>query len=308
MKENILTLRSSRNKTFGARAYLPDTGIKAVMLIIPGMAEHSGRYAELAGFLTEEGFAVYAADHPGHGLTASCVENTGRMPGIRGWEIMLENTRSLYTNIRKQRPEVPIFIFGHSMGSILARHFTAVYPVYIHGLILSGTFDTPWLPLKAGHLIIKILTLVQGQKERNKWFNNLFYQNLNRHFKDQPTRFEWISSVREEVDSYVKDPYCGFNCTNAFYNNLFKGISATKKSQHNLKYRKTLPLLILGGQEDPVGNFGKDAMRIHRDFYKQRYQNLSIKIYRGRHELLHEYNKEEVMVYLLKWMKQNLPG
>lgn len=308
MKEEVLTLRSSRNRTFGVRAFFPDTGIKAIIQIIPGMAEHAGRYAELAEYATREGFAVYAADHPGHGLTASCVEHTGRMPGVRGWEIMLENIRSLYTYIRKQRPEVPVFILGHSMGSILARHFTAVYPVYIQGLILSGTYDTPWLPLKSGHLIIKLLTLFQGAKNQSRWFNNLFYHNLNRHFKERPTRFEWISSVREEVDKYVQDPYCGFDCPNAFYNNLFKGMSASKRAQHNLKYRKTLPMLILSGQEDPVGNFGKDALRIHKDFFKQRYQNLSIKIFRGRHELLHEYNKKEVMTYLLEWMKQNLPG
>ncbi len=308
-KENSFSLQSNSNPGFWVRCTSPSSGSpKAILMIIHGMAEHGGRYQELARFLAQSGFETYAADHPGHGLTAGSLADRGLSPGRRGWETMLENARSLYTHIRKNKPDTPVYIMGHSMGSIIARHFTAVYPVYIQGLILSGTFDTGWLQIKFGRALSVMLSLLMGAKARCRWFNRLFYHHFNHHFRSRPTLFEWISSVREEVDAYVNDPYCGFDCSNGFYRNLFKGVASMKKAQHNLKYRKTLPLLILSGQDDPVGNFGKDALQIHREFYKQRYQNLSIKVFHGRHELLHEENKQAVMDYLLRWLESNMPG
>jgi alpha-beta hydrolase superfamily lysophospholipase len=307
-REQNFFLTSSGNYRFGVTSIMPvNTRPKAIVQLITGMAEHAGRYREFAGFLAENGIGVFCADHPGQGSTAGKESKFGVIAKTRGWEIMLENIRALYTHIRKTHPEIPVYIFGHSMGSVLARHFTAVYPVYIQGLILSGPFETPSSILKLSRLIIKVLILFSGAKTKSRWFNKVFYGQLNRHFKPRPTMFEWISSVREEVDAYDADPGCGFFCSNAFYNNLFKGISAMKKSQHNLKYRKTLPMLILSGQDDPVGNFGKDAVKIHGEFYRQRFQNLTLKVVpHGRHELLREAGKERTYLYLLDWMNEHL--
>ena len=300
-------LKSSRKRPFCVLGMIPrQTKVKAVVQIIPGMAEHAGRYREFASFLVENGYAVFCADHPGAGANVVKPNKTGLLPATRGWEVMLENIRALYTFIRKEHPDAPLFLFGHSMGSILARHFTAVYPVYISGLIMSGSFDTPSYILKPSRALVGLMIRLQGARTKSKWFNQLFYKNLNRPFRKGPTHFEWISSVREEVDAYVADPLCGYDCSWSFYKNLFKGITAMKQAQHNLKYRKTLPLLNICGQDDPVGNFGKDALKIHRDYYKQKFQNNTVKVFRGRHELLHDKHKEKVFVYLLNWMEENL--
>jgi alpha-beta hydrolase superfamily lysophospholipase len=307
IKEQTFFLNSSSQERFFVKSYLPATGKpKGILQIIHGMAEHHGRYHELGQFLAENGYGVFINDHPGHGQTAGSIERLGYISYSRGWEIMLENSRALYTYIRKSQPDIPLFLMGHSMGSILARHFIAVYPVYIQGLILSGTFETSNNILKLSHSFIRLQKLFLGSQRKSKWFNRFFYQNFNRHFEPRPTLFEWISSDRAEADQYVADPYCGFDCSIAFYNNIFKGISEMKKAHHNLKYRKTLPLLIFGGQDDPVGNFGKDAMKIHREFYKQRFQNLKVKVFHGRHEMLHETEKEKVFIYLLNWVNEHL--
>lgn len=307
IREQVFFLKNTSSKTFGVRSFLP-SGVqpKAVVQIIPGMAEHAGRYHQFATFLAENGYGVFCADHPGSGLTATKARSAGIMPATRGWEIMLENIRSLYTYIRKEVADTPVFLFGHSMGSILARHFIAVYPVYIRGLVLSGSFETADVTLKLSELFTSLMIRIEGSKARSKWFNNLFYTNLNKKFRKGPTKFEWISSVREEVDDYVADPLCGFDCSWGFYRTLFRGIMAMKRAQHNLKFRKTLPLLNICGQDDPVGNFGKDAMKIHRHYYRQRFQNNTVKVFRGRHELLHEENREQVHYYLLNWFEENL--
>lgn len=307
VKEQSFFLTSSSQERFFVKSYLPAMGKpQGILQVMHGMAEHHGRYEELGRFLAENAYGLFVNDHPGHGQTAGNTDRLGYVASDSGWEMMLENARALYTYIRKNQPEVPVFLLGHSMGSILARHFIAIYPVYIQGLILSGTFEMPSGKLKALSLIVRMQKLFLGPNKKSQWFNRFFFNTFNRHFKPQPTAFEWISSSREEVDEYVRDPYCGFDCSVAFYNTLAKGIFAMKKAHHNLKYRKTLPLLIMGGQDDPVGNFGKDAMKIHREFYKQRFQNLKVKIFHGRHEMLHETEKNKVFAYLLTWMKDHL--
>ncbi len=304
--EQVFFLKSSDDHQFGVVGFMPaDKHPEGMVLIIPGMAEHSGRYREYMTFLAENNMGCFCLDHPGSGITAGGVDKTGFMPSTRGWEIMLGNIRALYTHIRKQHPNISLYIMGHSMGSILARHFMAVYPVYIQGLILSGTFESPRYLLWLVRPFIKLQVMLFGSARKSKWFNKMFYHNFNRHFDPRPTQFEWISSVREEADSYNEDPYCGFECSWGFYKTLFLGISVTRKAQHNLKYRKTLPVLLLSGQEDPVGNFGKDAIRVYREFYRQRFRNITVKVFRGRHEMLHEENKEQVFFYLLNWMQEN---
>ena len=306
-RESIFYLDSPRNNHFAVTSYLPPgKSPKGIVIIIPGMAEHAGRYRDFASFLTDNGYGVYAGDHPGQGKTAGSPEMAGRIGGKHNWQVMLENIRTLYTHIRKKQPEAPVFIMGHSMGSLLARNFTAMYPIYIRGLILSGSFHMRRLPLRIFLAFITLKNLFEGADKKSKWLNRLFYGNFNRHFKNAPTLFEWISSDREEVDAYEKDPYCGFYYSNGFYRHLLKGIIATRKAESLLTYRKTLPILILSGQEDPVGHFGKDAVIIHKEFYKQHFQNLSLKIFPGRHELLHEKNKEEIFHYLLQWLDQSL--
>jgi alpha-beta hydrolase superfamily lysophospholipase len=302
--EQRFFLTSTSNKKFGVRSFLP-AGKKprAIIQLIHGMAEHSGRYSEFARYLAGQGIGLFGADHPGHGLSVTETEGRGVVSGTKGWETMLENIRALYTSIRKEHPDIPVFILGHSMGSALARHFMAIYPVYIQGLIFSGPFGMPAPLLRLLRMTVRGLILIHGSRAKSKWFNRLFYSSLNRYFKPRPTPFEWISSSRKEVDAYAADPGCGFECSNGFYRTLFMGIAAMKRSQHNLKYRKTLPVLILSGQDDPVGHFGKDALRIHQHFYKQRFRNLTLKVVPGgRHELLHEKDKQKIFEYLLNWL------
>ncbi len=307
VNEDTFYLSSSTHFRFFVRRIFPVGGeTKGIVLIIPGMAEHSGRYIDFANILAMHAYAVYTLDHPGQGQTAGSVQETGHIDKKRGWQIMLENVRALYTSIRKSQPELPVFVFGHSMGSVLARHFTALYPVYIQGLILSGSFMMPSFSLALLLNMMRLKILFEGSTKKSTWFNKLFYWNFNRHFHPRPTLFEWISSDRNEVDAYADDPYCGFFYSNGFYRHLLKGIAATKNAEKLLTYRKSLPVLIMSGKDDPVGRSGKDAVKLHKEFFKQNYQNLSLKIFPGRHELLHEKNKEAVFHYILQWLDESL--
>ncbi|HSV87562.1 MAG TPA: alpha/beta fold hydrolase [Bacteroidales bacterium] len=305
--EQVLRLKNSSNESFFVRKYLPATGKPmGILQVIHGMAEHSGRYSEFGEYLAKNGFGLYASDLPGHGQTAENHDKLGYLSGVDGWEKILENTRALYTHIRTSHSEVPVFILGHSLGSVLAKHFTAIYPVYIQGLILSGTFDVPEFKMRLLNVFLNLQSFLAGTDKKSKWFNRLFFGGFNKHFKPRITPYEWISSNRYEVDLYANDPYCGFDCSIGFFKSFGRGYVAMKKASHSLTYRKTLPMLIFCGQDDPVGNFGKDAIKIHRDFYKQRFRNLTLKVFHGRHEMLHEKDKSKVFEYLLNWLLEHL--
>ncbi len=307
VKEESFYLNSPSDHQFHVSGYhLEQQEAKGIVLVITGMAEHAGRYAHFSHYLANHGYSVYICDHPGQGKTAGDPEKTGIIARQRGWESMLENVRALYTHIRKEQPKTPVFILGHSMGSLLARHFTALYPVYIQGLILSGSFVMPKIRLALALSLIRIKVLFEGHNHKSKWLNWLFYWSFNRHFTSRPTLYEWISSVRHEVRAYQQDPYCGFYLSNGFFKAILKGIAATRKAESLITYRKTLPVLIMSGEEDPVGRFGKDAVKLHKNYFDQNFQNLSLKIFPGRHELLHEKQKEEVYDYLLNWFNESL--
>lgn len=305
VREQGFFLSSSTRNRFYVKSFMPaNQRPKGIVLIITGMAEHVGRYRDFSCFLVENGYGVYAGDHPGQGKTAGTPEQTGFIDNKLSWQHTLENIRALYTNIRKNQPEIPVFLFGHSMGSVLARHFTALYPVYLQGLILSGGFLINNLVISFGINFLRLKILFEGRKKKSRWFNRMFYHQFNRHFKERPTLFEWISSESSEVEAYIADPYCGISYSNGFYRNLLKGIADTARAEKLLTYRKSLPVLIMSGEDDPVGHFGKDAIRIHKEFYKQNFQKLFLKIFPGRHELLHEKNKELVYKYLLDWLNE----
>ncbi len=300
-------LENNKGLKFFVRSFLPSSQKpKGVLQIFHGMAEHGGRYAEFASFLANNGFATYIADHPGHGLTAPSKKNLGVLEGKKGWNLMLKNQLKLLTHIRSKHTNTHVFLMGHSMGSILARHFTSIYPLYFKGLILSGPTETPKFQLKLGQALSSVLSSLFPDHQKIKWFNKHFYNNFNRHFKSPQTMFEWISSKREEVDEYVSDPLCGFDCSVGFYRNLFWGIKEMQKNNRNLTFRKSLPILIFAGDQDPVGHFGKDAVQIHASYYKQSFHKLSIKVFNGRHEMLREENKQEVFEYILKWLDERI--
>lgn len=304
--EESYFLQNTSGENFSVLCIMPHGNPIAILQVLHGMAEHSGRYREFGFFLAKHGFGLVAADHPGHGKTAPDTEALGVLSPNNGWEIMLSNAQLLYTHIRTKYSYAPVYMLGHSMGSMLAQHLTAYYPVYIQGLMLSGSFQVSAMRVELLKAFLKLQGLFLGFKTKSRWFNKLFNHSFNRHFKKNNTGFDWISSSSEEVLKYMNDPFCGFNCSIGFFYNLSRGIKSTKKAGKRIKYRKTLPLLIFGGQEDPVGNFGKDAMAMHREFYKQRFQNLSVKIFHGRHEMLHEKNKYKVYEYLLNWMLEQI--
>ena len=177
MIANTFTFKGSDGKEIFSHKWLPENGaeVKAVVQRAHGMAEHSARYERFAQKLTANNFGVYANDHRGHGQTAGKIENLGYFADNNGWDLVVSDMSQLTTTIKHDHPDVPVFLFGHSMGSFLCRDYMFTYPNIVSGVILSATACDPGLLGYAGIIISKIASTLKGKQSLSPLMDNLSF-------------------------------------------------------------------------------------------------------------------------------------
>ena len=307
MRSENFTFKSEDGVQVTAFKWLPEenAGPKAVVQISHGMAEHSARYERFAGTLVKAGYAAFSNDHRGHGKTAGPLENVGFFAEENGWRLVVEDMRRLTDIIKKEYPDIPVFLFGHSMGSILSRSYIFSYGRDIKGVILSGTGGDPGLLGKIGMLITKLEIKRKGKKYRSPLLTRLSFGNFNSSFKPNRTDFDWLSRDETEVDKYIDDPYCGGMFTAGFYLDLLKGLDEVNSPDNMQKVPHDLPIFIFSGDKDPVGKDTKGVMQVYRAYRKAGVKDVSHKFYTGgRHEILSETNREEVYADVIRWLDE----
>lgn len=280
--------------------------LKGIVQIFHGMAEHKQRYERLAGVLVKEGFIVYANDHRGHGKTAGA-ENLGHLADENGWNSTVEDLHELTEICKKEHPELPIYIIGHSMGSMLARDYIMRYSKEINGVILSGTSGPLGILGPIGSSIAKREASKKGKRALSQKLNDLSFGDFNKKFEPARTEFDWLSRDEKEVDKYVSDPNCGFICTAQFYHDLVVGTIKVNKKSNMSGIRKDLPVFIISGEKDPVGKNSKGVIKVYNLFKKNGMKDLKLKLYKeARHEIFNETNREEVFKDLIDWLKLHI--
>ena len=309
MKTEPFTFQASDGKEIYTNKWLPDKteSIKAIVQISHGMAEHSTRYKRFAEALTAANFAVYANDHRGHGKTAGKIENLGYFADSNGWQRVVEDMKELSLHIKENHPGIPIFLFGHSMGSLLTREYLFTYSQEIDGAILSGTAGDPGLLGSIGILVSKLESFLRGKKTKSSLLDKLSFGKFNNAFKPNRTAFDWLSRDEAEVDKYIADPYCGTVFTAGFFNDMLKGIKNINCFSNIQKMPKKLPIYLFSGAYDPVGENTKGVSKLINTFKKAGMEDITSKFYKdGRHEMLNETNREEVFSNVIQWVGLHL--
>ncbi len=277
--------------------------VKGIIQIAHGMAETALRYERFAEKLTERGYKVYANDHRGHGLTAKSIEELGYISDNDGFEDMVEDMHQLTDIIKKENQFKPVFLFGHSMGSFLSQRYAEIYGQDIQGLILCGTNGKPQAAVNLGIVLAKMEMNKKGSKAKSPRLNSMSFGSFNKAFMPTRTEFDWLSRDSEEVDKYIKDPYCGSVFTTSFYYYFLKGLKRIHNKENLNKIPKTLPIYIFAGDMDPVGSNGKGILSLIDILKKLGMKSVSYKLYKeGRHEMLNETNREEVMKDTIDWI------
>ena len=181
----------------------PEKDAKAVVIITHGMAEHAQRYDEFASFLNKNTFVVYAHDQRGHGKTAGSIEKLGFFAEKDGWQKVTDDLSELVKISKKEYPNMPVFLFGHSMGSFIVRTYISQYSGEIEGAVLSGTAGSAGLLSLAGSVLTSIIMLFKKKNSLSPLMNKLSFGDFNKSFKPNRTDFDWLSRDNESVDKYV---------------------------------------------------------------------------------------------------------
>lgn len=282
------------------RIYEPEKAI-GNFYILHGMGEHGERYEEFAQLLRREGYRVILPDHRGHGKTGEACGRFGYFCDEDGFERVVEDVYEMMNKTMDK--ELSCILFGHSMGSFLARRFIQLHSSLIHQCILCGTGLTTALHY-LGNVLAKYLARIQGKEAESKWMNDLAFASFNKQFENAKTPYDWLSSDAKEVKEYIDDPYCGFIPTLQFFADLTDGLILIHRKEENRKIRKDLPVLLISGSEDPVGNNGKGVFQVAKQLADAGLQHVAVYLFEGmRHEILNEQNKELVYEVILRWLR-----
>jgi alpha-beta hydrolase superfamily lysophospholipase len=305
MKHDAFWLDASDHTRLYVNAWFPLSGPRAVVMLSHGMAEHSGRYARLGAALTEAGFALYAHDQRGHGRTAANGV-LGHYADRDGWNKVVGDLASLSASIGQRHPGVPVVLLGHSMGSYIAQAYLLHHSASVQGAVLSGSNFQPVLLYRSAAVIARLERWRQGATGRSAIIELLSFGSFNKAFKPVRTPFDWLSRDQQEVDKYVSDPLCGFRCTNQFWLDMLGGLQQISKKSSLAQIDKTLPILIIGGECDPVSE-GRRLKDLAGALTDTDHALVTLKLYpQARHEILNETNREAVTRDLLAWLEQAL--
>jgi alpha-beta hydrolase superfamily lysophospholipase len=288
MAPTTLAVPARDGTRLAAYRWEPPGAVRGVVHIVHGLGEHVRRYEHLATGLAGAGFLVQGHDTRGHGATIA----DGAQPGVigaEGWTASIDDIDALLDRLRADAPGVPVVLLGHSMGSFAVQQYLVDHSDRVDAVVLSGTAAADLMPA---------LDLDAP----------LDLSAFNTPFEPARTGYEWLTRDEAQVDAYVADPLCGFGYDVPASKAVFAGACAAADPQQVARIRHDLPIYVVVGDKDPVGN---DLAGVHALVEQYRGAGLTeveLRTYPGaRHEVFNETNRDEVEGDLLRWLERVVP-
>ena len=293
MNEHPLTLNGGDSHTVTGTILTP-AAPTAILIISHGMAEHGDRYKPLARWLGENGIAVITYHHRGHG--PSCPSgNLGHYADQHGWTRVVDDLHRVVQHSRARFPGLPVNLLGHSMGSFIAQAYAQNHGDKLDTLILSATNRIDRGQLLASRTLIGLIRLVRGKRHRSRLVARMTFEQFNHKFRPNRTDADWLSRDPDQVDRYIADPLCGFDCTVGLWWDFIGGMLRLSPAV----WRKDLPVHLFSGTADAVGEMGRGVRRHFQTIREAGVENVTLRLFEGgRHEMLNETNRDEVREYL----------
>lgn len=287
--------------------YTPkDMEAKALIQISHGMCEYVARYEGFINYLCGLGYAVIAHDHLGHGNSVSRSYDLGFFALENGWIYLIKDLRKTFLIGRSLFGRLPHYLIGHSMGSLVVRCYLAKYSHDADGAVLIGTVGRhPALP--AAIMLADTEMALHGVKSRSRKINKLLFGLSNIKVEDKRTEFDWISRDENVVAEYVADKKCNFIFTSSAFRDLFMLLDYCSSRSWYDKVRSDIPILLMGGADDPIGSYGRGVMQVFKGLCSHDFTDVEVKICEGcRHELLNETNRLEMYGEIAHWLDVRL--
>ena len=308
MKTEIFEFAGYNGIILPAYLWLPDGEVKAVLQITHGMTEHMGRYEAFARYLCSMGITVAGFDLRGHGKNPGDAEVASFGEG--GWAASIEDMRLFYELLEQRLTVVPHYMLGFSLGSFLLREYLTKYPDEgeVAGAIIMGTGHQP------GWLLSIMMGIVNGQIKKAGFdkttdlVHQLSFGTYNQKFKPNRTTADWLCADETELDKYLADPLVRKDISAGLFWELLGSMKRTGSAYEYAGWDTSIPILLISGQDDPVGDGGKGVQEISRRMKKSGMENVTIKLFPGaRHDLLHEEKNgaDATRKYIAEWIKQS---
>ena len=279
-----------------------------VVQITHGMTEHIGRYEELADMLTAYGIAVAGFDLRGHGRNPG--DNQCASFGENGWNYALHDMHLFYLELESKFPNIPHFMLGFSLGSFLLRDYLSLYRDKVDGAIIMGTGHQPGVVLSMLMPVVKREIKAHGFDSSTQKIKKLSFETYNQKFAPNMTSVDWLCSDTAQRVKYRGDPLCRKTISAGLFWQLLDSMKRTGKPASYRKWNKQMPVLLISGEDDPVGDFGKGVQRVKQSMSKAGMKHIQMYLISGaRHDLLHEEKSggsEETFDILTNWLFENI--
>lgn len=308
MKKNETFLSSDTSHQINLVTWKPNHQLppKAILQLVHGMAEYVERYHEFAEFLNRHNILVVGHDHLGHGQSVNLEDPIyGYFSKGDSLSHLITDTHHVTELIQKEYPHTPYIILGHSMGSFITRNYLKQYSHQVDGAIIMGTGG----PVIASQLV-RPLTYILNQlipTKPNISLDSLAFGAFGDSFPDKELPMNWLSLNQGNVSNYLADPLLGFTFTNNGFHTLFKLAGKANKRNWYKTIRKDLPILLISGEDDPVGQFGKGPANIAGELMNKGFSQVNLILYPHlRHEILNEDSRHLVMRDIASWINEGL--
>ncbi len=302
--EEITYPSADGHTTVHAYLWVPE-GIepRAVVQLSHGMCEYVERYDAWARRFAEAGIVFCGNDHLGHGRTAKAKSDLGYTAPRGGADYIVEDLHTMTVMMKERFAGLPLFLYGHSMGSFAARLYLTRYGEELTGALISGTAGAEQptgIALKLTHAVAR----TKGNRHRSKFITALAFGAYNKRFAKENDPNAWLTRDTAVRERYAKDPFCCYVFTAAGYDTLFTLLNTVSHKDWAAHVPKNLPIFLFAGEMDPVGNYGKGVAAIYKRLQAAGC-NATLKLYPdGRHEMHHELNRDEVFADIMDFLEK----
>lgn len=278
---------------------------RGLVHIVHGMAEYGARYGRLAAALNAAGYSVWAHDHRGHGehmAVGGGATLRGHFGDRGGWEALVSETWAVSQALQASSPQTPLLLFAHSMGSFVAQALIGRHGETYRAVVLCGSNGPPGSLERAGIVVARLERRLRGARTPSRWLQRIVFDTYNREFAPARTTADWLSRDAAEVDAYLADPLCGFPLTTQAWLDFLEGKAPLGAAAHLRGIPGALPVRLIAGHRDPVGEMGSGVRRLHAMYVAAGLTDVSLQLYpEARHELVNETNRDEVTRDLIAW-------
>lgn len=284
-----------------------DGAARGVVAINHGLAEHAARYVRFAKALSTAGYHVYAHDHRGHGATTAPDVSLGSFAKQDGWQRVLDDTLEVRGHASAQHPGLPLILFGHSMGGLIAMNSALRDPKGLGALAVWNANFSAGLLGRAAQTILAFERMLLGSDVPSAILPKLTFQDWAKKETSGRTDFDWLSRDPDEVDKYIADPLCGWDASVGMWQDVFKLIFAGADDRNFAKLPKTLSVHLRGGGHDPATDFAKATQNLSDRMKAMGFGHVTTKVGPdNRHECLNDINRDEVTGDFVTWLNQVL--